>query len=211
MTHPYPESLQHEDARCAEYSRGFLRPGETLTGVFAMGLDGLVRGRLPRRYRAGRTDGDGKGGESGFWRVLAPLGWVFGLPGYLLESAAGGTCRGIWRLFRGKVWSGGWKSGAGQFVRTVRNGPSYDADCDNDRYLLAFTDRRLLLLTEPSALVSRPPQLLAELPRGQFALRREPHPPRHKDRVDVAFPDGSWVALDARHRGHVEQIAYLLG
>jgi hypothetical protein len=203
--HPYPESLQHEDAQLAEYSRGFLRPGETLAGVFPMGLDGLIRGRLPRRYRAGRTEGDGKG------RLLAPLVWVFGLPAYLLESAVGGTCRGIWRLFRGKVWTGGWQSGAGQFVRTVRNGPSYDSDDDNDRYLLAFTDHRLLLLTEPSTLRSRPPQLLAELPRGQFALRREPHPSRHKSRVDIAFPDGSWAALDAGHRVHVERIAYLLG
>ncbi|MEV0092608.1 hypothetical protein [Streptomyces sp. NPDC050738] len=208
MTHPYPESLQHEDVQLAEHSRGFLWPGETLTGVFPMGLDGLIRGRLPRRYRAAKP---GEGREAGFWRVLAPVYWVFGLPAYLLESAAGGTCRGIWRLFRGKVRAGGWESGAGHFIRAVRNGPSYDAGYDNDRYLLAFTDRRLLLLTEPSTLRSRPPQLLAELPRGQFALRREPHPPRHKDRVDIAFPDGSWAALDAGHRIQVEQIAYLLG
>ncbi|GAA1349750.1 hypothetical protein [Streptomyces beijiangensis] len=214
MTHPYPERLQQEGAQLAEHSRGFLLPGESLVAAFGMRLDQFVPEVLPRRYRTPKPEADAAARLKGGWRLLNPVIWVMyvvSVPAGLGEAACSGTWRGIRRLFRGKVWHGGWESGAGHFVRAVRTGPSYSSGHGHKSYVLTVTDRRLLLLTTSSTVLPRPAQLLGELPRGQFARRRASHPPRHKDRVDIAFTDGSWVALEAERRIQVEQIASLLG
>ncbi|WP_328387167.1 hypothetical protein OHS81_26580 [Streptomyces sp. NBC_00400] len=73
-------------------------------------------------------------------------------------------------------------------------------------------ERDAWLLAHSSALL-RPgeaAQLLGELPRGRFTLRTEPHPARHTRRVDLSFPDGSWLAPEAAEREQVPQLSGLL-
>ncbi|WP_329121282.1 hypothetical protein [Streptomyces sp. NBC_01465] len=211
----YMEGLQRRDATVIEQRRAYLWPGETLMGEFPMLLDVLVPDRPPRRYRTEKPGAPKKPRPKGFW-VLYPVYWVMWLgavPAGLLEMSVEGTWRGFRRIFRGQVWSGGWESGAGHFIRAVRAGSPLVDGYGHTHYTLTLTDRRLLLTDQPSTMGDNPApvQLLAEIPRGHFARRREPHPRRHTDRVDIAFPDGSWVALEAGRGQPVEHIASLLG
>ncbi|MER6421695.1 hypothetical protein [Streptomyces sp. NPDC001137] len=112
---------------------------------------------------------------------------------------------GIRRLVRGRVWQGGWQSDAGRFVIAVRAAGGRGL-YENDSFLLTFTDRRVLLLSSPRSPERETPELLAEYPRQVLALRSEPHPARHRNRLDVAFPDGSWVALAVGSRDQVGEV-----
>ena len=109
------------------------------------------------------------------------------------------------RLVRGRVWQGGWQSDAGRFVIAVRAADGRGL-YENDSFLMAFTDRRVLLLSSPRSPERETPELLAEYPRQVLALRSEPHPARHRNRVDLAFPDGSWVALAIGRRDEVPDV-----
>ncbi|MET7800208.1 hypothetical protein [Streptomyces decoyicus] len=93
---------------------------------------------------------------------------------------------------------------------TTRTGTGDDLRHDNHRLAPASTGQRLLLLSRPVLPEREAAQPLGELPRGRFTLRPEPHPARHTYRVDIAFPDGSWLALEAAEREQVPQLTRLL-
>ncbi|UNO39647.1 hypothetical protein [Streptomyces sp. MST-110588] len=193
----------------------YLRAGEVLRGAFPVRFDPLVPERVPKAYRRPVPQAAGDSGRSKgcsawlLWPVKA-VAAAISLPAGLLEEGGSRTWRGIRRAFRGPVWQGGWESAAGRFVIAGRTGGVEGTGYDNDALVLVFTDQRLLLLNEPGSPERVAAQLLGEWWRGQFAERREGHPARHRYRVDVAFPDGSWVALSADERDHVPRISGLL-
>ncbi|MEU8999237.1 hypothetical protein AB0C95_31175 [Streptomyces caniferus] len=210
--HPTPV-VPERDAWLLAHSSALLRPGERLYGALPVRLDPLVPDRIPRRCRRAKREALERERFKGWWRILLPVSfvmWVCALPAGLLERGAHHTWHGIRRLFRGRVWEGGWDSAAGWFVVTTRTGTDDDRRHDNQRLALAFTDRRLLLLSHPALPEREAAQVLGELPRGRFTLRPEPHPARHTHRVDIAFPDGSWLALEATEREQVPQLSGLL-
>jgi hypothetical protein len=176
-----------------------LAVGEQLRGCHRARLGSFTPGRLPRRHR-GRllseephrtpdtrrldfsvvADVVGEACASAGWAILKCVFWA---PLYA-----------IGRAVHGRAWRGGWHSSAGAVLARVLAG-ARDADFDNSACVLAFTSARLLILDRPADREEFAPFLLAEIPRGVFALRAEPHPARQKDRVDIAFSDGSWLAL----------------
>ncbi|MFG2208980.1 hypothetical protein [Streptomyces sp. NPDC048638] len=201
------------DAWLVPHTTAHLRPGEALQGVLPVRLDVLAPESVPKRYRKPKPEVDTSSGFKGWQRIFLPwayVTWLCSLPAGLLEDGAGKTWRGIRRIFRGRVWEGGWDSTAGWFVITARTGPMDDGGYTNDKIALACTDQRLLLLNKPTWHEREAAQLLGELPRGRFAVRREPHPPRHKQRVDLAFPDGSWLALEVSRTHEVPLLTALL-
>ncbi|NLU70220.1 hypothetical protein [Streptomyces sp. HNM0574] len=107
---------------------------------------------------------------------------------------------GMRRLFRGRVWQGGWESDAGRFIVAVRG----RGECDSA--LLALTDRRMLVLDSPYAPELEEPRARGEFPRGSYGPRPEPHPARHRDRVDIAFADGSWLAVALVERAQAPEL-----
>ncbi|MFF4505494.1 hypothetical protein [Streptomyces sp. NPDC001401] len=181
------------DVRREEYVARCLPSGEQLYRAFAAGLDPLAPERIPRRCRPPQA--------RGAIAVLAAP--VEALANKLEEWLFRGF--GIRRLVRGRVWQGGWDSDAGRFVIAVRAGDRR-GEYENNRFLLTFTDRRVLLLSAPGLSEREPPELFGEYPRHVLALRSEPHPARHRNRVDLAFPDGSWVALAIGRRDEVGDV-----
>ncbi|MFJ9853071.1 hypothetical protein [Streptomyces sp. NPDC101150] len=214
--HPTPSSAPVVPERAAwlrTHTAGFLRPGEVLYGALPVTLDELAPERIPKRFRRAKPQAEAAARFTGWQRIFLPVAAVMylaALPAGLVEEGGHRTWRGIRRLFRGRVWQGGWESAAGRFVITARTGPMDRAGHGHQRLALAFTDRRLLLLSRPSEPEREAAQLLGELPRGQYGPRREAHPARHRDRVDLAFADGSWVALAADERAQVPLPAGLL-
>jgi hypothetical protein len=205
--------VPHLDPWLAEHGTRCLWSGESLQGAFPMELDVLVPETLPKQYRRAKPEANEEARLKGGWRLLNPLVgimWLVSIPAGLVEWAGTGTWRGFRRLFRGQTWSGGWESTAGRFICAVRTGPMNITGYDNKKFALVLTDRRLLLMNIPTHPEREAAQLLTELPRGQFGRRREPHPRRHGSRVDIAFPDSSWVALHAERRAQVDEIAALL-
>lgn len=209
--HPTPV-VPERDAWLLPHSAALLRPGESLYGALPVRLDPLVPDRIPRRCRRPKPEALERERFKGWWRILLPVSfvmWVCSLPAGLLERGAHHTWHGIRRLFRGRVREGGWDSAAGWFVITARTGTDDRLGYENNQLALAFTDQRLLL-SHPVLPEREAAQLLGELPRGRFTLRPEAHPARHAYRVDTAFPDGSWLALEAAEREHVPQLTRLL-
>ncbi|MEU5212251.1 hypothetical protein [Streptomyces sp. NPDC020742] len=210
--HPSPV-VPERDAWLVAHSSALLRPGETLRGVLPVRLDPLVPDVVPRRHRRPKPEAEEAGRFTGWGRIFLPVAWVMwlcSLPAGLLERGAHHTWYGVRRIFRGRVWEGGWNSTAGWFVLTTRTGAPLDRGYRTNEIALACTEQRLLLLSKPVTPEREASQLLGELPRGQFALRSAPHPPRHRDRVDIAFPDGSWLALEAGERRQVPLLTGLL-
>jgi prepilin-type processing-associated H-X9-DG protein len=197
--HPTPV-VPKRDAWLITHTAGLLRPGEVLYGALSVKLDPLAPETIPKRHRRPKPEAEQKARFRGWERIFIPVAavmWVCSIPGGLLEAGAHHTWRGLRRIFRGRVWEGGWESAAGWFAVTTRTGTSDIPGYDNERLALAFTDQRLLLLSDPAMPDQHAAELLGEVPRGQYALRREPPPPRHKGRADIAFADGSWLALKA--------------
>ncbi|MFG2528920.1 hypothetical protein [Streptomyces sp. NPDC048516] len=210
--HPSPV-VPERDAWLLAHGSALLRPGETLLGALPVRLDPLVPDRIPRRCRRPKPQAQERARFTGWGRIFLPVAavmWVCSLPAGLLERGAHHTWYGLRRIFRGRVWEGGWDSAAGWFAVTTRTGTDDELRYDNHRLALAFTDQRLLLLSHPALPDREAARPLGELPRGRYALRREPHPARHTRRVDLAFPDGSWLALEAAEREQVPQLSGLL-
>ncbi|MFF4800066.1 hypothetical protein ACFY1U_16920 [Streptomyces sp. NPDC001351] len=200
------------DVRPDEYVARSLPRGEQLHRAFSAGLDPLAPERVPRRHRPPRPPGHGTEDRSfrGLGVLLLPLYWIAAAGAVLMapvEKVEDWFWRGfgMWRLVRGRVWQGGWESDAGRFVIAVRSGDRRGS-YENDRFLLTFTDRRVLLLSSSSSREHETPELFAEYPRHVVRLRSEPHPARHRNRVDLAFPDGSWVALAIGRRDEVGEV-----
>lgn len=199
--HAQPPRTTDRDVSRHEYAARCLAGGEQLYDVFSAGLDPLAPEDIPRRHRPRRAPGSGTEDRSfrGLRVLLLPFYWfaaAAALLTYPLEKMEdwfwGGF--GIRRLVRGRVWQGGWESDAGRFVIAVRAGYGRGT-FNNDSFLLTFTDRRVLLVSSSLSPERETPKVYGEYPRLVLSLRREPHPARHRNRVDVAFPDGSWVAL----------------
>ncbi|GAA3794274.1 hypothetical protein GCM10022403_030180 [Streptomyces coacervatus] len=182
------------DVRRQEYAARCLASGEQLYGAFSAGLDPLAPERAPRRCRPRR------GGIAVVGVLVAPVQEL----AYKLEDWFWRGF-GIRRLIRGRVWQGGWESDAGRFVIAVRAGDRR-GEYENNRFLLTFTDRRVLLLSSPLSPERETPELFGEYPRHVIRLRSEPHPARHRNRVDLAFPDGSWVAVAIGRRDEVGDV-----
>ncbi|MFI9080442.1 hypothetical protein ACIGW8_28925 [Streptomyces sioyaensis] len=106
------------------------------------------------------------------------------------------TERAIW----GTVMDGGWHSTAGRFLVDLTN-----AGGEPERQ--ALTDRRLILLVNRNTSWRNPaPQwdFGAAVPRTDIA-RMTAHPKAiSKGRFDVAFADGSWIALGSVQRERME-------
>lgn len=104
--------------------------------------------------------------------------------------------RAIW----GTTMDGGWNSMAGRFLVDLTN-----AGGEPERQ--ALTDRRLILLVNHNTSRRNPaPQwdFGAEVPRTHIA-RMTPHSRViSRGRFDVAFVDGSWIALGSLQRERME-------
>ncbi|WP_405746800.1 hypothetical protein OG422_27605 [Streptomyces sp. NBC_01525] len=210
--HPTPVTPER-DGWLLTHSAPFLDPGETLRGALSVRLDPLAPDTVPQRYRRPKPAAEEKARFTGWQRIFLPVSfvmWLCSLPAGLLEVGARRTWRGIRRVFRGRVWAGGWDSAAGRFVIDARTGTADVAGYDNTHLALAVTDRRLLLLNEPTSPEREAAQLLGAVPHGTYGLRPEPHPQRHRARVDLAFADGSWLALEAPDRRQVPWLGELL-
>jgi hypothetical protein len=203
------------DVRRLEYAARCLASGEQLHRVFSAGLDPLAPERIPRRHRPPRArSGTEDRSFRGLRVLLLPIYWIAAAGAvltYPLEKLEDWFWRGfgIRRLVRGRVWQGGWQSDAGRFVIAVRAGDRRGS-FENDNFLLTFTDHRVLLLSKPLSPERETPKLYGEFPRHVLALRSEPHPARHRNRVDLAFPDGSWVALAIGSRDEVADVKQYL-
>lgn len=201
----------------SEHAARLLPRGERLLGSFKANLDPLAPIAVPRRHRPERERRP-KGEDrsfSGLGVVLVPLYWVVSAVSFLVSPVVITLGRfedwfwrgfGIRRLLRGRVWEGGWTSEAGRFVIAVRGRG------ESGSFLLALTERRMLLLDRPYSPDLEEARLRADFARGSYRLRGERHPARHKDRVDIAFADGSWLALDLPERTQVAELkGYLAG
>ncbi|MEV4612809.1 hypothetical protein AB0K43_09425 [Kitasatospora sp. NPDC049258] len=175
-----------------------LYAGEQVLIALQCDLDDLLPLQVPRAHRRRRPGGPDT--ESWLGAAFEQL-----LPAWLNPFAVGWhgpafgrrSYRAVRRAFHGGSWSGGWSGTAGGLLAAVRNSARLrPVRWDDDNLVLAVTGHRLLLLTDAST-PSRPQpeELLAAVPRGGFHRRREPHPARQTRRVDLAFADGSWLAL----------------
>ncbi|MFF3541050.1 hypothetical protein ACFYXD_04255 [Streptomyces platensis] len=104
--------------------------------------------------------------------------------------------RAIW----GTVMDGGWHSMAGRFLVDLTN-------AGGEPKRQALTDRRLILLVDhDTSWLNNTPQwdLGVAVPRTHIA-RVTAHPKAiSRGRFDVAFTDGSWIALGSAVRTHME-------
>ncbi|WP_033821674.1 hypothetical protein [Kitasatospora sp. MBT63] len=199
-----------------------LHPGEALAGVFPVRLDPLLPLYFSREIatheiawaparvavRALRR----------FWRGL----WTYFLPRWLVEIFIPDLMyrrpyglrlerrlyRALRRPLHGGSWSGGRESLAGRLWTAVRTTPGEKFRADHDLFTLLLTDRRLLVLSRKwtferhEAYQAVP---LFELPVGSFALRGKVPGSWFTFRADLAFSDGSWIALDLDREDNAQQ------
>jgi hypothetical protein len=180
-----------------------LHPGETALGEFHLSLDPLLplwfdRERfaedaftLPFRYL-----------WDGFRAVTAAMA-----PPFLRELLSLDTryrrrygfypatrlYRAVRRPLHGGSWHGGRESLAGRLWRAVHESPWHPSPKFDD-FTLVLTDRRLLALRRVR---NTEPVVIFELPRGSYGLRPEQPNSWRTKRIDLAFSDGSWIALSA--------------
>jgi hypothetical protein len=105
-----------------------------------------------------------------------------------LDLAVDVAFRGVGRLVHGRAWRGGWDSDAGRFVVAVVH-----------PHWLRLGERRytaLRLAPAPGGVVLLSPAGRAD--PVPCALRPVLPPARQRHRLDLVFPDGSWVALRLR-------------
>jgi hypothetical protein len=119
---------------------------------------------------------------------------------------------GIFNLASRKAWDGGWNSHAGKFVIAVY--PCKDAEGSpilGASLQFVRTDRRILVIHLPQRGKNPVPALIAEFGPGQLRNRPEPPPKRQKQRADLVFPDGSWLALQADTPQQADLLRHILG
>ncbi|MGX1851026.1 hypothetical protein OIU91_16330 [Streptomyces sp. NBC_01456] len=108
--------------------------------------------------------------------------------------------RAVERAIWGSVMDGGWNSMAGRFLVDLTN-------AGGDPKRQALTDRRLIVLVDRNTSWRNPaPQwdFGAAVPRTHIA-RVTAHPKAvSRGRFDVAFVDGSWIALGSLLRNNME-------
>ncbi|MCI3277891.1 hypothetical protein [Streptomyces cylindrosporus] len=182
----------------------WLQPHESLFGIVEVRLSSVIRRSLPRKLRAGKEWRGARGVVGRAFEGVVSVAEAF-------EFFDFGIIRRIRRIVRGAGLKGGWQSVAGQFVIAVRTGPDPSSSrYDNERALMVFTDRRIVLMCAVSMRNEKP--LFGKLPPRMQVSRREARclgeiPPgqlrgvatRHNwlsGRVDIHFADGSLVALE---------------
>ncbi|MGW2344694.1 hypothetical protein [Streptomyces sp. NPDC001661] len=102
----------------------------------------------------------------------------------------------LMRAAHGKALHGGWDGRAGQFLVTHYSAAYVPAAT----LLLAVTDRRVLALADRARLwqFKRVYEPLWEAPRASVAeIRANPKGLVQRGRFELAFTDGSWIALVA--------------
>ncbi|MGW1751524.1 hypothetical protein ACWCRD_39165 [Streptomyces sp. NPDC002092] len=183
----------------------WLQPHERLLGIVEVRLSDVIRRSLPRKVRPGKQWTGMLGAVEGATEVAASVGDAF-------EDFDFGIIRRIRRTVRGAGLKGGWQSVAGQFVIAVRTGPDPSrSGYDNERALMVFTDRRILLMRTVSIPNKKVP-LFGKVPPGEKLSRKEARclgellpgqlrsvAIRHNwlsNRVDLHFADGSLAALE---------------
>jgi hypothetical protein len=169
---------------------------ERLLAVLNVQLCGMIRHRVPRQYRPVKPSRSEPMGplRKAVLAIAMPLNVVFNLGQAAAELMSAGLRALLSALvtpLRGRPFKGGWRSQAGQFVIAVRTGPSSTTSYDNDRTLMAFTDRRVLLVHHRRL----GPEFLGEFDRAQLGQAEIRHW-TFSDRVDLHFGDGSLAAVD---------------
>ncbi|UXY22279.1 hypothetical protein N8I84_28975 [Streptomyces cynarae] len=179
-----------------------LQPHERLLGIVEVKLSDLIRRPLPRELRTGKQWTGTRGAvEGAFEGALSAADAV--------ENFDFGVMRRLRRIVRGAGLTGGWQSMAGQFAIAVRTGPDTSrTDYDNERALMVFTDRRILLMCTvstkkvplfgkvPPGTPLREARRLGEILPGQLRNVVIRHTSL-SERVDLHFADGSVAAVEA--------------
>jgi hypothetical protein len=171
-------------AKYGQALAALLQPGES-PGEFALA-------RLAPTVKAPPTRLLPKGGRVEDWaeravRVQAAVDYA---PGDAFFRVVG-------RLTRDKpAMTGGWEAEAGRFVILVFAAAKQRWTMER-HFCLARTDRRLLLLTEPSMTGARPLRLLTEYPSGSIMLDPDWQLRPGGNEADVGFADGSTLQLRA--------------
>lgn len=111
----------------------------------------------------------------------------------LLGRLAGTPWREARRIFHGRCRSGGWDSEAGRFALTVFR-----------HHWLRRRSRQgtLRLVPAPEGVLLQP-SVDAEAHFFACTLREKAPPHRQRRRLDLEFPDGSWLALELPSPGAV--------
>ena len=193
QAHGYPPVQPYSSIRRSHGADSFLPavaplvpPGERLLGVVDLELSDLIR-RVPRRHRPRRD---------GILLVLFVLLDLVAVVVELVEEVLFGAARVVRRIVRGRGLGGGWQSQAGRFAIAVLTGTKATVAFENHDVLLAFTDRRVLLLFEGSG---DSIEVLGEIPREHLA-RIELRLTAVSGRADAHFADGSRAALEVKQR-----------
>jgi hypothetical protein len=185
-------------AQHGEQLQPYLAPREALYAAVSVRLDNDIKD--PPSKLLPKTPGI-RGRVFGALERVAPL----------LEPSET-VLTGILNVASGKVWGGGWQSEAGQLIIVVdplkwAEGSTLGASLE-----IAVTDRRTLVVFMPRRRTSKlSPGVVAEYSPGQLRNRAEPPPKRQKHRVDVVFPDGSWIAFQAESPEQSDLLRRLLG
>lgn len=118
---------------------------------------------------------------------------------------------GILNIASGKAWGGGWESHAGQLIVAVYPLKRAEgAGILGASLQIAVTTRRSLVVYLPRRASKLPAGVLAEFVPGQLRNRPEPPPKRQKHRVDLVFPDGSWIAFQADSPQQADLLRHVL-
>lgn len=175
----------------------FLAPGETLRAVVSACLDSDIKDP-PRKFQP-KPSG-----------LLGHLGGALERVAPFIEPTET-VIDGIMNIGSGKVWGGGWNSQAGRLiiaaypVKRVPGGGLLGTSLQ-----FAVTDRRALIVYLPRRASKLPAGVIAEYGPGQLRNRPEPPPKRQKNRADLAFPDGSWIAVQAETPQHADLLRQIL-
>ena len=174
----------------------YLAPGEALYATIPVRLDSDIKDPpsklLPKAPGAlGRTGG----ALERIAPVLAPSETML---------------TGILNIASGKVWGGGWDSHAGQLIIAIYPLKRAEgAGILGASLQLAVTDRRTLIVYLPRRASKLPAGVVAEYSPGQLHNRPEP-PKRQKNRADIVFPDGSWIAVRSDEPGQADLLRHIL-
>ncbi|MER5438950.1 hypothetical protein [Streptomyces sp. NPDC002790] len=127
-----------------------------------------------------------------------------------LESAEQAIDNSLMRAAHGKALHGGWDGQAGQFLVTHYSAAYLPAVV----LMLAVTDRRVLALADRSKLwqLKRVYEPQWEAHRASVTeIRANPKGLLQRSRFELAFADGSWIALTASVSTHAGRFADRVG
>lgn len=130
--------------------------------------------------------------------------------GNAMESSERAIENGLLRAAHGKALHGGWEGQAGQFLVTHYSAAYVPAVT----LMLAVTDRRVLVLADRAKLwqFKRVYAHQWEAPRASVAeIRANPKGLVQRGRFELAFADGSWIALTASVPTHAAPFAARVG